>query len=63
MPRLDGHCRRLELAPFLAASLLGAALIGAVSSVMDSPRSAFLLFFLVAFAAMLGSLGSERRDG
>jgi hypothetical protein len=48
-----------DLAPFLAASLLGALLIGALSSVMDASRSAFLLFFLLAFAAMLGRLKGE----
>ncbi len=46
---VDGH----DLLPFLAASLGAALLIGCVSSVLDSARPAFLLFFLIAFAAML----------
>jgi len=38
-------------------------LIGALSSVMDASRSAFLLFFLLAFAAMLGRLKGEAPSG
>ncbi|MEH3086128.1 MAG: hypothetical protein PGN26_06240 [Xylophilus ampelinus] len=38
------------LAPVLAAALAGAALIGAVSSVLDVPRDAFLLHLLLFFA-------------
>jgi hypothetical protein len=38
------------LAPVLAASLAGVVLIGAVSSVMDVPRDAFLLHLLLFFA-------------
>jgi hypothetical protein len=37
-------------APFLAASLMGALLVGVVSSVMDVPRIAFLLSMLVLVA-------------
>jgi len=38
----------LTAAPFLAASLLGALLVGLVSSVLDVPRVAFLLLYLIA---------------
>jgi len=40
--------RGLTAAPFLAASLLGALLVGLVSSVLDVPRVAFLLLYLIA---------------
>ncbi len=45
-----GRARQQPLAPYLAASLTGVLLVGLVSSVMDVPRVAFLLF-LLAFAA------------
>ena len=41
------------LSPYLLASLSGAVLIGAVNSVMDVPRLAFLLLLLVFFALQL----------
>jgi O-antigen ligase len=47
---VDAAGRAAPIAPFLAASLCGALLIGAVSSVMDAPRVAFLLFLLTLFA-------------
>ena len=50
---LSGSGRALWLAPYLAASLSGALAIGVVSSVMDVPRVAFLLFLLVFFALQL----------
>ena len=50
---LSGSGRALLLAPYLAASLSGALAIGVVSSVMDVPRVAFLLFLLVFFALQL----------
>jgi hypothetical protein len=43
--------RAVPIAPFLAASLIGALCVGAVSSVLDAPRVAFLLFVLTLFAA------------
>jgi len=43
----------LDVAPFVAASLAGALLVGALSSVLDASRTAFLLFFLLALALML----------
>jgi hypothetical protein len=46
-------CRYAALAPFLAASLCGVLLLGLVSSVLDAPRPAFLLFFLTSFAVLL----------
>ncbi|MCK9686340.1 hypothetical protein [Scleromatobacter humisilvae] len=42
-------------APFLAASLGGALCAGLVNSVMDVPRVAFLLFFVVIAGAELGA--------
>jgi hypothetical protein len=44
--------RAAELAPFLAASMSGVLMIGLLSSVMDAPRTAFLLYFLVGFSAL-----------
>lgn len=48
-----GPARRQPLAPYLAASLSGGLLVGLVSSVMDVPRVAFMLFLLVFFALQL----------
>lgn len=48
-----GSARRQPLAPYLAASLCGVLLVGLVSSVMDVPRVAFLLFLLAFFALHL----------
>jgi len=45
---LAERSRELAAAPFLAASLLGALLVGLVSSVLDVPRVAFLLLYLIA---------------
>ncbi len=45
-----GRGRLLPLSPYLAVSLFGALLVGAVSSVMDVPRVAFLLFFMALFS-------------
>jgi O-antigen ligase len=42
--------REVAVAPFLAASLCGAMCVGLVSSLMDVPRVAFLLFLLTLFA-------------
>jgi hypothetical protein len=49
-----GRARRHPLAPYLAASLAGILLVGLVSSVMDAPRVAFLLFWLLFLAQQLG---------
>jgi hypothetical protein len=45
-----GHARASALAPYLAASLCGALLVGLVSSLMDVPRVAFLFFLLIFFS-------------
>lgn len=45
-----GRARASALAPYLAASLSGALLVGLVSSLMDVPRVAFLLFLLLLFS-------------
>lgn len=50
MRLLSGPGKVLALSPYLAASLIGALAVGAVSSMMDVPRVAFLLFLLVFFA-------------
>ncbi|MEO8857335.1 MAG: hypothetical protein ABI343_10135 [Burkholderiaceae bacterium] len=42
--------RKMRLAPYLAASLFGAALIGGVSSFMDVPRVAYLFYLMLFFA-------------
>jgi hypothetical protein len=49
-----GRARHHPLAPYLAASLCGILLVGLVSSVMDVPRVAFLLFWLLFYAQHLG---------
>ena len=49
--------RAVPIAPFLAASICGALVVGAVSSVMDVPRVAFLLFMLILFAVEVTSGG------
>lgn len=49
---VGGRARSLEAAPYLAASLVGAALVGAFSSLLDMPRIAFLLYWLL-FASLL----------
>ncbi|MFZ4288426.1 hypothetical protein [Variovorax sp. HJSM1_2] len=46
-----GRVRRNPLAPYVAASLAGVLIVGLVSSVMDVPRVAFLLFWQ-AFLAL-----------
>jgi hypothetical protein len=53
--------REVAVAPFLAASLCGGLIVGLVSSVMDVPRVAFLLFLLTIFAVEI--TGSGRRAG
>jgi hypothetical protein len=47
--------RARPMAPFLAASLGGALIVGAVSSLLDVPRVAFLLGLLLAVAWRLGA--------
>jgi hypothetical protein len=49
--------RGLGIAPFLAASLLGALLVGTVSSVFDVPRIAFLFVLVVVFSSQLRLTG------
>ena len=50
-----------DIAPFLAASLVGAMLLGTVSSIMDVPRVALLLLLLVIAAVQLNT-GAHPRD-
>lgn len=56
---LTAPSRETMLAPFLAASLCGVLLVGLVSSVLDAPRPAFLMLFLLAFALLLHSVTSR----
>ncbi len=48
-----GAGRGLALAPYLAASLSGALLVGLFGSLMDVPRVAFLLFLLLFFSIQI----------
>jgi hypothetical protein len=45
-----GRARTLALSPYLAASLCAALLVGLVSSLMDVPRVAFLVYLLALFS-------------
>lgn len=56
-----GRARRNPLAPYVAASLAGVLIVGLVSSVMDVPRVAFLLFWQ-AFMALQISTGARSTD-
>ena len=47
--------RGTTAAPYLMASLVGALLVGTVSSLLDMPRVAFLLFFLALMSTQLGT--------
>ena len=59
--RLVGAASRATpVAPFLAASLSGALSVGLVSSVMDVPRVAFLLFLIALFAVEITCAKLER---
>jgi hypothetical protein len=50
----------VPIAPFLAASLFGALLIGSISSIMDVPRVAFLLLLLASVSLCLqGDFATE----
>jgi hypothetical protein len=59
LARLSARAVRLPAAPFLAASLCGALLVGLVSSIFDVPRVAYLLQLLLVFS-LLGT--SEARQ-
>ena len=48
-----GVASRAPVSAYLAAALTGALLIGLVSSIMDVPRVAFLLYLLTMFGAQL----------
>ena len=52
---LQGLRQEGRFAAFLAASLVGALLIGSVSSIMDAPRVAFLLLLLLLVSLQLRS--------
>lgn len=55
-----GSRRADSMAPFVAASIAGALIVGLVSSVLDVPRVAFLFQFLIAVGLSLGP-GAKRR--
>ncbi len=50
---VGGRARHAGVAPYLAAALAGALLMGLVSSIMDVPRVAFLLCLFTLFGAQL----------
>jgi O-antigen ligase len=52
--------QRGEIAPFVAASLVGVMLLGGVSSVMDVPRVALLLLLLMMVSLNLSNAGIRR---
>ena len=49
----------LAFAPFLAASLFGALLVGAVSSILDVPRVALLVVLLLEVSLQLRARDRE----
>lgn len=51
----------VRVAPFLAASLGGGLIVGLVSSVMDTPRVAFLFCLLALFALALTQQAADAR--
>lgn len=57
---LRGPGREHVLAPYLIAALAGGAAVGAFSSILDMPRSAFLFFLLLCCALFLD--GRARTD-
>ena len=56
---LSTRHRESPAAPYLAASLVSALLVGTVSSLMDTPRVAFLLFFLALLSIQRSTARSE----
>ena len=52
----------VRAAPFLAASLSGGLIVGLVSSVMDTPRVAFLFCLLALFALALTEQAADARS-
>ena len=50
-----GSARGLAISPFLLAALSGAMMVGLVSSIMDTPRVAFMLLLLLAFSLQLNA--------
>ena len=56
---LPARKRELPAAPYLTACLVSALLVGMVSSLMDMPRVAFLLFFLALLSIQLGTARSD----
>ena len=58
-----GQARGHGLAPYLAASLSGVMVVGLVSSVMDVPRVAFLVFWLAFLALQLPGRGHDKPAG
>ena len=48
-----GAARKHPVAPYLCASLSGAMLVGLMSSLMDVPRVAFLVYWIALYALLL----------
>lgn len=56
---LSARQRERAMAPYLAASLAGALIVGTVSSLNDVPRVAFLMYFLALLSIQLGVARTE----
>ena len=58
---LSARQRGSPAAPYLAACLVGALLVGTVDSLLDVPRVAFLLFFLAFLSILLDTARGDSR--
>jgi hypothetical protein len=63
LARSSARTARLPAAPFLAASLCGALLVGLVSSIFDVPRVAYLLQLLLVFSLLATNERSVAGEG
>lgn len=59
---LAGPGSRHALAPFVGAAIGAALILGMVSSLMDVPRVAFLVFLLLTMALSLGRIDGPGRS-
>jgi hypothetical protein len=63
LARLSARTARLPAAPFVAASLCGALLVGLVSSIFDVPRVAYLLQLLLVFSLLSANRRGSADEG
>ena len=63
LARLSARAQRLPAAPFVAASLCGALLVGLVSSIFDVPRVAYLLQLLLVFSLLSANRRGSADEG